>query len=174
MDTEEFVQFIKQNKRYSCLYHLTDEDNLDSINVHGILSTNERTRQSIKPSCRGGNPVSHEADEKNDVDPFVCLSFTDKHPVGSWGNLLKPVYLKICPEILLCDGVLFADDVANSNNVTRTPIAKAIEEEKIDCEIIYEYTDGEDEGIKKRFRDAMRTEILVPKCVPLGMIRRRT
>ena len=170
MDTEEFVQFIKQNKWNSCLYHVTDESSRDSIKSHGILSTDERTRQNIEPSCRGGNPDSHKADEKNDVDSFVCLSFTRNHPVHSWGNLLKPLCLEICPEILLCDGVIFTDGVANSNDVPRMPIAEAIEKEKINCKIIYEYNDWKDEEIQEKLQLAEKTEILVPKCVPQNMI----
>ena len=170
MDTEEFVQFIKHNKWNSCLYHVTDKTSLDSINVHGILSTNERDITGLTPEFRGGNPGSHKADEKNGINPFVCLSFTRNHPVRSWGNLPNPVCLEICPEILLCDGVIFTDGVANSNDVPRMPIAEAIEKEKIDRKIIYEYNDWKVKEINKRLQHAKITEILVPECVPPEMI----
>ena len=171
MTVEQFIQFIKQSTQHQCLYHFTDEANQDSIKKHGILSTDERTSQNIEPSRRGGNSVSFDADAKNGINPFVCLSFTRNHPVHSWGNLLKPLCLEICPEILLCDGVIFTDGVANSNDVPRMPIAEAIEKEKIDYKVIYEYTDWSVKEINDRLQLARKTEILVPKCVPLEMIR---
>ena len=176
MDTEEFVQFIKQSKQHQCLYHFTDEANLDSINVHGILSTDERKSKGIDidPNLCGGDEASHKNDSEKKITDFVCLSFTDDHPLcflaTEAGRLPNPVYLKICPEILLSDGVMFADGVANATRTTIMTIGDAIEEEKIDRKIIYEYNDWKVKEIKDRLWFAKKTEILVPKCVPQNMI----
>ena len=176
MDTEEFVQFIKQSKQHQCLYHFTDKENLDSINVHGILSTDERESKGIDidPKLCGGDEASHKNDRKKEITDFVCLSFTDDHPLcfraQEADRLPNPVYLKICPEILLCNGVMFADGVANATKTTIMTIAEAIEKEKIDCEIIYKYNYWKDDETQEKLQLAKKTEILVPKCVPPEMI----
>ena len=170
MDTKEFVQLINQNDlQPPYFYHVTDETSLSSIKSHGILSTNERKSKGIYPKFRGGNDISRYADGKNKITGFVSLSFTRNHAVRSWGTLPNPVCLRIYPEILLSDGVMFADGVANKNDTIRTPILEAIKEGKIDYEVIYECTDPDD---VENYERAKKTEILVPKCVPPEMINR--
>ena len=172
MDTKGFVQLIKQTElQPPYFYHFTDEANLDSIKSHGILSTDERKSKGIEPKFRGGNVVSFDADDKNEITDFVSLCFTESHPLCFLAHkddrLPNPRYLKICPEILLSDGVMFADGVANKNETIRTPILEAIKEGKIDYEVIYECTDPDD---VENYNRAKKTEILVPKCVPQNMI----
>ena len=175
MDTEEFVQFIKRSTQHQFLYHFTDEANLDSIKSHGILSTDERKSKGIKPNACGGNDISRYADDKNKITDFVSLSFTDSHPLcflaQEAGRLFNPKYLKICPEILLSDGVMFTDGVANSNDAPPMSIASAVKEKKIDYEIIYEHADRSAPKTNERLQHARKTEILVPECVPPEMIR---
>ena len=175
----QLVRSIKKDGLHSCLYHLTDKANQDSIKNHGILSTDERTRQNITPEFRGGNPISYRADTINDITGFVCLSFTRDHPIYSWvendDRLPEPLCLGIRPEILFHNGVMFADGVANSSKTTLTLIAEAIKKKKIDLQALYTKIDQQDPNQqdpkrKNRLYLAKRTEILVPVCVPQNMI----
>ena len=172
MSIEQFVELIKGSKTNSCLYHLTDQANRSSIDKHGILSTTERDIQNIKPCYRGGNEDSHHADNIKGIESYVCLSFTDNHPLcylaKSDGRLPNPVYLEICPEILLGDGVMFADGVANAKETELTPIKDAIH--LIDIDVIYKWPPRCMRTGNERVQVAKKCEILIPKLVPIEMI----
>ena len=168
----ELVNRIKNSHLHKCFYHFTDAANLGSILTHGLLSTEQRRIMEIEPSYRGGNSISHRADRKKGLEDYVFLSFTNKHPLHykakNDGRLPNLVWLKICPEILLMNDVKYADNVANGNDATLTPIADAIG--KIDEEVIYQRTDWNVSAIKDRLFRAKKCEILIPRCVPLEMI----
>lgn len=126
----ELVDCIKNSNQHKCLYHFTDAANLDSIQTHGLLSTKQRRIKGIKPPYRGGNFISHRADRKKGIEDYVFLSFTNEHPLHYLakddGRLPNPVWLKICPKILLMNDVKYADSVANGNDAMLIPIADAI------------------------------------------------
>jgi len=174
MTLEEFVRYIKQSNYNNCLYHFTDADNLESIGKHGILSTEQRENQGIKPCHRGGNKVSHDADKKKGIENFVCLSFTNEHPLAhvaeTEGRITNPLNLKINPEILLANDVRFADGVANASATILTPFKEAISSNLIDTGVIYEFTDWRNSEIRERLDKARKYEILVPSIVPVNMI----
>lgn len=173
MNLQQYVEYIKKNSRYSYLYHFTDEANLSSIKEHGILSTEKRDEQGVTPKFRGGNNTSYHADKKNDIEKYVCLSFTSDHPLCYLaridGRLPSAVCLAINPDILLKTGVHFANGVANADETELTLIADAID--LIDIEVIYKWTDWNDSEIHARLQFAKKCEILVPDCIPVSMIK---
>ena len=172
LDINEYVNRIKNSHLHKCFYHFTDAANLDSIQTHGLLSTEQRRIMDIEPSYRGGNSISHHADRKKGIEDYVFLSFTNEHPLHYLakddGRLPDLVWLKICPKILLMNDVKYADSVANRNDAMLIPIADAIG--KIDEEVIYQTTNWNDSAIKDRLKRAKKCEILIPRCVPVEMI----
>lgn len=170
MTIEELVETIKKSKQHSCLYHFTDASNRPSIKKHGILSSEERQNKNIKPDFCGGNERSQDADISKGITNYVSLSFTKDHPLcylaKCAGRLPNPIYLKICLEVLLIDGVMFANGVANANATYLMPMKKALEKNEIDLDVIYKETDWKDPVINNRLQTARKTEILVPNCVP--------
>ena len=172
MTLDQFIQYISKSKYNNYLYHFTDESNLPSIYEHGILSTKQRQLREIIPCCRGGNEGSYYADNHNDIEGYVCLSFTDNHPLGYIAKqnerLPKLLYLKIDPQILLTEGVMFANGVANANETELRPISDAID--LIDKELIYEKPPKCLRSGKSEVQSAKKCEILVPNIVRVTMI----
>ncbi len=107
------------------------------------------------------------------MDRYVHLCFRNNHPMEylarQEGRIGDTIFLQIHPDVLTWDGVLFTDDVANKGGVETYTIEEAAK--IIDFEVLYTRTNWSDTKIQTRLQQAEKYEILVPKKIPLKMIR---
>ena len=107
------------------------------------------------------------------MDAYVHLCFRNNHPMEylarQEGRIGDTIFLQIHPDVLTWDGVLFTDDVANKAGVDTHTIEEA--REIIDFEVLYTRTNWSDPEIQARLKQAEKYEILVPKKIPLDLIR---
>jgi hypothetical protein len=164
----------EQLDRINVLFHFTDRRNLVSIREHGgLLALAEMKRRSIEIPAPGGNQWSHDADGMRGLDEYVHLCFRWTHPMEhvarADGRITDSVFLNVHPEVLRWDGVLFTTDVSNKRDVQTHPIEEAAN--LIDFEVLYSWTDWRDPAIRGRLSQAEKSEILVPRFIPLDLIR---
>lgn len=174
MTLEDLVQTIKQSGQHSYVYHFTDPRNFPLIETHGLLSKNAMRQRGIWPSAPSGNQWSWDADDRLGISKYVSLCMTLKHPMchtaKEEGRIINPNYLRILPDVLLTNGVLFAADIANKTGVQLVPLRDALDE--IDVEVLYQRTKWSDPEVSKRLRAVERYEILVPNGIELRMIKK--
>lgn len=161
-------------KRITLLYHFTDRRNLASIREHGgLYPMTKLKKRNIKVPAPGGNEWSQDADGMKGVDAYVHLCFRNTHPMEylarQEGRIGDTIFLQIHPDVLTWDGVLFTADVANKSGVETHTIDAA--RKIIDFEVLYTRTNWSDPKIQARLQQAEKYEILVPKKIPLDMIR---
>jgi|SRR5882724_2326745 len=85
------------------------------------------------------------------------------------GRIIDSIFLNVHPEVLQWDGVLFTPGVSNKSGVQAYPIKQAAE--MIDYEVLYTRTDWKDPSIRQRLLQAEKCEVLVPRLIPLELIR---
>jgi hypothetical protein len=161
-------------KRITLLYHFTDRRNLPLIREHGGLYPLARLRKKkIEVPAPGGNEWSRDADGMKGMDAYVHLCFRATHPMEyvarADGRIGDTIFLQIHPDVLLWDGVKFTADVSNKAGVEIHTMEEA--RKIIDFEVLYTRTDWSDEAVQKRLQRAEKYEILVPKKIPLDLIR---
>ena len=155
------------------VWHFTDKSNLELIEKHGgLLSFGELERRGVEIPVPGGNEWSHDADKMKDVHKYVHLAFLDDHPMlcaaKKEGRIPEPIWLKIRSSILLAEGVRFCSEVSNKSGAALLEAEEA--KEQIDFEVLFTYMDWRDPEIQARRQAAIKSEILVPKCVPIEMV----
>jgi hypothetical protein len=153
-------------------YHFTDTRNMPTIRAHGLLSMRTiRERNLIV--APGGNDWSLDADKRSGMDDFVHLCFFKEHPMEYLamkdGRIQNSRFLRILPSVLETPGSMITDKVANRADTWPRPAEEMVE--KLDLEVIYQRTDWKDPKIQVRLRTARLCEILIPKAVPLNLIR---
>jgi hypothetical protein len=155
------------------LFHFTDRANLPSIREHGLYSLAKLRKKGIKIAAPGGNELSHNLDEAGGLDKYVHLCFRSNHPMEFVARqdkrITDSIFLQIHPEVLYYDGVLFTDDVSNKAGVQTHSIEEA--RKFIDFEVLFTRTDWRDPAVKRRLDQAEKCEVLVPKHIPLDLIR---
>ncbi len=163
-------QFLKQYN-VKCFYHFTDTRNLPSIKARGgLFPWSKLNSEVVAP---GGNEWSHDADAVKGQDNFVHLCFLPEHPM-EWvarrdGRILESRFLRIAPEIIYRDGILFCPDVANKSGVDPLPLAQAVVE--MDFEIIAPaHSQWLDPPLFERKKRAAKYELLVPRHISLSII----
>lgn len=167
------MQSIIDKYRIDAVWHFTDKSNIDSIIKNNGLHSlyNLREKKVIIPSP-GGNQWSHDADIYKGVDGYVHLAFLNEHPmlyIAKIDDRIKnPVWLKICPSILLDPNIKFTNDVSNKNGVQLLNIEEAVG--KIDFEVLFTHTDWKNPEIQARRRMALKSEILIPQHISLNKI----
>ncbi len=175
MTIDEFKKIIAAGHIYKSLYHFTDNSNLSSIAKHGILSKQQATKIGITITVPGGNEWSRDADAHKGLEDYVNLCFTRSHPMchiaHMEGRIPDPQYLPIDPEILNTAGVKITIGVANKADTIILDVEDGLEQ--LDREVLYTRTDWDDASIQVRLRNAEKCEVLVPKIVPLNVIRRK-
>jgi ssDNA thymidine ADP-ribosyltransferase, DarT len=153
-------------------YHFTDIRNLPTIRLHGLLSMRALRERSIIVAP-GGNDWSLDADRRSGMDDYVHLCFFKEHPMEyvakKDGRIGDSRFLKIVPSVIEIPGVMITDKVANRSDAWPRPAEVMVG--KLDLEVIYTRTDWKDAKIQERLRAARLCEILVPKSVPLELIR---
>jgi hypothetical protein len=161
-------------KRITLLYHFTDRRNLPLIReLGGLYPLAKLRKKNIEVPAPGGNDWSQDADCMKGMDKYVHLCFRNNHPMEylarQAGRIADTIFLQIHPEVLLWDGVKFTNDVSNKSGVEAHTIEEATE--MIDFEVLYTRTDWRDPEVLARLQQAEKYEILVPKKIPLELIR---
>jgi hypothetical protein len=161
-------------KRITLLYHFTDRRNLPLIREHGgLYPVAKLIKKDIKVPAPGGNDWSRDADGMKGMDKYVHLCFRNTHPMEyvarQDGRIGDTIFLQIHADVLLWDGVRFTADVSNKSGVEIHTIEEA--RKIIDFEVLYTRTDWSNADIQKRLQQAEKYEILVPKKIPLELIR---
>lgn len=161
-------------KRITSLFHFTDRRNLALIrDLGGLYPLKELRSMNVAVPAPGGNEWSNVADGMKGMDSYVHLCFRSNHPMEyvarQEGRIGDTIFLQINPDVLLWAGVKFTADVANKSGVAICAIedAKSI----IDFDVLYSRTDWKDPEIQRRLQHAEKYEILVPRRIPLDMIR---
>ena len=157
-----------------CFWHFTDERNLETIRAAGaLLSLSEAKRRDLNIPAPGGNQWSHEADQRLGLDNYVHLCLADQHPMEfrarEDGRIVNTRFLSISRDVLKIAGVRFAPDVANKRGTPLLTLSEACE--CMDFQVIYDRTDWRDPAIQQRRTLAKRYELLVPKEVPIALIK---
>lgn len=106
--------------------------------------------------------------------PKYVLSLAAKHGTG---RELDPaefsggdsIFLQVHPSVIHGDGVLFVPGMANTNGITFHTMDEA--RDLIDYEVLYTRTNWSDPQIQQRLQTAEKYEILVPRVIPLELIR---
>jgi hypothetical protein len=153
-----------------CFYHFTDTRNISLIVQKGGLFSWSEIKDSgvIAP---GGNDWSHDADAYKKMDLYVHLCFLDSHPMEYAarldGRIKQSRFLKIKPEVIDWEGVLFTDDVSNKSGVNAFEIDEAIN--FLDFESIYSLLNGRRLPADK-WKVISKYEILIPKHIPIRFI----
>lgn len=169
MDLEKFVsKIVKLSTHHKHFYHFTDKANLALVREHGLLSTSElRARGLFQNVTTGGDANSLESDTKKGTDQFVCLCFTDNHPMSyvakTGDRKLNPTYLEIDPEVIKLPGVMITNAASNQDGVERMDAAIGLD--GLDLPVIYTWTDWRDAKVMDRLKLARKYEILVPTSV---------
>jgi hypothetical protein len=163
------MRTILQNySKFDAAWHFTDQANIASIEANGgLLSLKELTAREIGVAAPGGNQWSHDADARSNVDDYVHLAFSRDHPMLHIAKreerIKNPVWMKIDRSIVLQDGVRFTKEVANKSG---TRILTADEaRDQIDFDALFSYMDWRDPEVQQRRKEAVKSEILVPKIV---------
>jgi hypothetical protein len=168
------VALVDPLKRITLLYHFTDRRNLPLIRQHGGLYPLAKLRKKkIEVPAPGGNDWSRDADGMKGMDEYVHLCFRNTHPMEyvarQAGRIEDTIFLQIHADVLLWDGVKFTADVSNKSGVEIHTMDEA--RKIIDFEVLYTRTDWTDPEIQRRLQQSEKYEILVPKKIPLDLIR---
>jgi len=127
----------------------------------------------IEVPAPGGNQWSRDADVMRGMERYVHLCFRATHPMEfrarEAGQIADSIFLQVHPDVLQWEDVRFTPDVANKSGVSIHTIEEA--REMIDFEVLYTRTNWSDPEIQQRLQQAEKSEILVPRLIPLELIR---
>ena len=158
-------------------YHFTDVRNVPLIReLGGLYPLAELEDAKIEIPAPGSDDVSRYTDRRSNLHRYVHLCFRDNHPMQfravEGGRIGQTIFLQIKPDVLQWDGVLFCPVMANTNGATFYSMERA--RSMIDFEVLYPplgfipYTDP---SVQQRLQAAEKYEILVPRAIPLDLIR---
>lgn len=167
------MKTIIDKYKFDGIWHFTDISNVESIiNNNGLMSLGELQRKSISIPAPGGNQWSHDADIYKGVHEYIHLAFVDDHPMlyaaKKDGRIKNPIWLKIDSSILLDPNVRFTNEVSNKSGVQLLTPDEA--REQIDFEVMFTYMDWRNPEVQARRRLALKSEILIPRHIPLNKI----
>lgn len=163
-----------QLRRIQTLYHFTDRRNLVLIREKGCLyPLAELEAAGIEIPAPGSDEGSRYVDRRRNLHKYVHLCFKNNHPMEhaarQQGRIGDTIFLQIHPSVLDWEGVLFCPVMANSNNATFHGMEEA--RGLIDFEVLCSYTNWRDPAVQERLQAAEKYEILVPRAIPLDLIR---
>ena len=175
MTVDEFEKVLAAGHIYKSLFHFTDRANVPSIAKHGILSKEQAAGSGVAIAVPGGNEWSNDADVHKGLEDYVNLCFTRSHPMCHVahmdGRIPDPQYLPISADVLRIEGVRITLGVANKAETELLKVEDGLEQ--LDKEVLYTRTDWDDLDIQERLQRAEKCEILIPKLVPLALIKRQ-
>ena len=158
----------------SVLYHFTDRRNVSLIReLKGLYPLAKLNEMGIQIPAPGSNEWSRDADAIKGMEQYVHLCFRNNHPMEHVarrdGRIGDSIFLQVHPEVIQWEGVRFTPDVANKSGVQSYTIEEA--RGMIDFEVLYTRTNWRNAAIQQRLQQAEKYEILVPRFIPLELIR---
>jgi hypothetical protein len=169
-DWEQYQKLLQSNN-IDTLYHFTDRANLQSIKEHGALySWDYCMKNNIHIPIPGGDELSRSLDSRDNLENFVRISFTEKHPMMylalNQNRIKNPVILKIDAKVVLSQYAKFANMNATRNGVN---IGSSIEDlQKVRFDIVkLKHPFELDEADKPYFQ----AEVLILEKIPIHFIR---
>lgn len=169
-NVEDIISKMESGRKV--FYHFTDIRNLESIKRDGLLSMREirARRMSV---VTGGNQWSLDADLSKGMDGFVHLCFFDEHPMEYLAKKDRRIgyskFLEINPCVLRSQGVLISKDVSNKANASFDDAEQVIP--NLDTSVIFDWMNWKDKEIQERRRAAKKYEVLIPRMIPVNLIR---
>lgn len=156
------------------LYHFTDRRNLDLIRERGgLMPLADLEAASLAIPAPGSDDDSRRVDRERKLHQYVHLCFKSNHPMEyvarTQGRIGDTIFLQVHPSVLQWSGVRFCPGMANTNNIKFYSIDEA--RGMIDYEALYSYTDWRDPDVQQRLQVVEKYEILIPKKIPLALIR---
>ncbi|MCU1303583.1 MAG: hypothetical protein JWQ87_3867 [Candidatus Sulfotelmatobacter sp.] len=160
--------------RIPSLYHFTDRRNLPRIRESGSLfPLVELEERGIEIPAPGSDEGSRLVDRRRNLHRYVHLCCKSHHPMEyvarQEGRIGDTIFLEVHPSVIHWEGVLFVPGMANTNGITFHPIDEA--RGMIDYEVLYTRTNWSDPQVQLRLQAAEKYEILVPRAIPLELIR---
>ena len=172
INSQAYIEVLQQHGIY-CLYHFTDESNLESIKEHGgLFSWSYCDEHGITIPMPGGGGLSRMLDKSRGLQDYVRLCFTKNHPMmyvaRNEGRIKKPVLLKIDLEVVTIDSTKFSNKNATikreSVNIGNTlDDLKQIHFDTVKCNTHFDLADDE--------KSYFQAEVLVKTFVPIKYIK---
>jgi hypothetical protein len=156
------------------LYHFTDRRNLQLIrDLGGLFPLAELEERGVQIPAPGGDEGSQFVDRRRNLHRYVHLCFKSNHPMEHVarqdGRIGDSIFLQVHPSVIHWGGVLFVPGMANTNGITFHTVDEA--RGMIDFEVLYTRTNWNDPQVQQRLQTAEKYEILVPRAIPLDLIR---
>lgn len=156
------------------LFHFTDRRNLDLIRSRGgLIPLAELEKDSLNIPAPGSDATGRIVDRERELHRYVHLCFKSNHPMEftarQEGRIIDSIFLEVDASVLHWENVLFCPGMANTNGIKFYNISQA--DSIIDFEVLYSRTDWRDPAVQQRLQHAEKYEVLVPKKIPLNLIR---
>lgn len=160
--------------RIPFLYHFTDRRNLHLIRkTGGLFPLADLEARRIEVPAPGSDQSSRAVDRHRNLHKYVHLCFKSNHPMEfaarQDGRIGDTIFLQVHASVIHWDGVLFCPGMANTNRINFYSIEQA--RTMIDYDVLYSRTNWSDNLVQQRLQAAEKYEILVPKAIPLDLIR---
>jgi ssDNA thymidine ADP-ribosyltransferase, DarT len=160
--------------RIAFLYHFTDRRNLALIRaLGGLYPIAELERRGVGIPAPGSDAGSREVDRRRNLHRYVHLCFKSNHPMEyvarQEGRIGDTIFLQVHASVIQWEGVKFVPGMANTNEIGLYTMEQA--RDMIDFEVLYSRTDWRDSHVQRRLQAAEKYEILVPRAIPLDLIR---
>ena len=168
-DYRVFEQVLEKYN-ISKFYHFTDRENVDSIIQNGgLFSYGDCIKRGIHISRPGGSELSHELDEKENLQNYVRISICKKHPMMYYAiqdeRIVNPVILEIDTDILFIEGNVFSD-----KNAVRSDSNKGRDFADFNRIHFNTATRRNQFDVDEEEQEYYQAEILVPHYIPLHYI----
>lgn len=116
LDFQETLSEFKIEK----LFHFTDTRNLILIlELGGLFSWKALETKGITIPAPGGDSLSRDLDERNNLENYVRLSFSRTHPMltkaKSEGRIQREFVIEISPDVIFFNDTKFSNKNAASN-----------------------------------------------------------
>jgi hypothetical protein len=160
--------------RIPFLYHFTDRRNLQLIReLGGLFPLAELEAHGIEIPAPGSDEGSRLVDRRKNLHRFVHLCFKNNHPMEyvarQEGRIGDTIFLQVHASVIQWNGTLFVPGMANTTGIMFHTMEEA--RGMIDYEVLYTRTNWGDPEVQQRLQAAEKCEILVPRAIPLDLIR---
>lgn len=157
------ISDIYREQRGDELFHYTHSSNVENLRKHGfIYSTKELDEKEID-RVNITNDLSLTLDSASNLNDYVFLTFSTKHPFiyKLRKSKVDLVVITLDVSILDIDGVLVSDRVANSRGALFYTPEEALKR------LLIKFTDGKPLADETIWRKVIKYEILVPKHIDI-------
>ena len=139
----------------------------------GLLPLAELEKRGVQIPVPGSDEGSRLVERRRNLHQYVHLCFKSNHPMEfvarQEGRIGESIFLQVHASVINWEGVLFVPGMANTNNSSSHTMEQA--RELIDFEVLYARTNWSDPQVQQRLQAAEKYEILVPRAIPLELIR---